>query len=109
MTFYFVQLFPEHATRFEVQHAFVPRADERDANSVSQELTRNINGLNIAGKLLVTLPVVDYFHRSILLNPELPQDDIMHTTHWVCPCVCFFMSGRNPQSLKNIVLEYFPQ
>lgn len=46
----------------------------------------------------MTVPVVDYLYSSILLNPEFPQDDIVHTTQWVCPRVHLFMSARKPQN-----------
>jgi len=44
------------------------------------------------------VPVVDYFYCSVLLNPELPQDDVVHTTHGVRPGVGLLMPGTQPQS-----------
>lgn len=46
-------------------------------------------------QVLIYVPVVGYLYSSILLNPEFPQDDVMHTAHWICPSVCFFMSARH--------------
>lgn len=46
-------------------------------------------------QVLISIPVVGYLYSSILLNPEFPQDDVMHTAHWICPGVRFFMSARH--------------
>lgn len=45
-------------------------------------------------QVLINIPVVDYLYSSVLLNPEFPQDDVMHATHWICPSIRFFMSAR---------------
>ena len=52
--------------------------------------------------------MVDDLHGSVLLDPKFPQDDVVHTTHWICPCVRFFMSGRNTQKYprKFDILTY---
>lgn len=44
------------------------------------------------------LLVVYDFHIAILFNPELAHDDVMHTTGGVCPCVCFVVAKKQPQT-----------
>lgn len=45
------------------------------------------------------IPVIDYFHCSVLLYPQLAQDDIMHAAVRITPCVHFVVpkkkKGRN--------------
>lgn len=44
------------------------------------------------------LLVVYDFHIAVLFNPEFAHDDVMHTTGGVCPCVCFVVSKKQPQT-----------
>lgn len=44
-------------------------------------------------QVLLKVPVVDYLYGSVLLNPQFPQDDVVHAAHWICPGVCFLMSA----------------
>lgn len=46
MTFYFVQLFPKHATRFEVQHTFISSADELKVKEICQPKITVVTTLN---------------------------------------------------------------
>lgn len=106
MTFNFVQLFPKHAARLEVQHTLIPRADEqRKINPSNQtSLYQPVEILHVGA---VTVPVVDYLYSSVLLNPEFPQDDIVHATQWVCPRVHLFMSARKASNQHFGEIETF--
>lgn len=54
---------------------------------------------------IVYLPVVDYFHCAILLNPQFAQNDIVYTAVRVTPCVCFVVpegaEDREGESRKD--------
>lgn len=103
-----MQLFPKHATRFEVQHTLIASADEeqvktKSKNSMLQMLCDPYRQVQVkTTPVASSLPVVDYFYGSILLDPEFPQDNIVHTTQWVCPRVCFFMSARELQKVQGV-------
>lgn len=101
VTFHLVQLFSKHATRFEVQHTLIAGAGEEQVGTNCKiqcsrhfEITRSEFKWKQQRCVALCLPVVDYLHCSILLDPQLPQDDVVHAAHWVCPRVCFFMSAR---------------
>lgn len=53
------------------------------------------------GKPECALLVVDDFHIAVLFNPEFAHDDVVHTTGGVCPCVCFIVSKKQPQTQRS--------
>lgn len=73
---------------------------------VNMSINNHFNLFKSCSSVIVTIPVVNYLHGSVLLNPEFSQDDVMHTTHWVCPRVRFFMSVRNSQNVRGIVCYF---
>lgn len=46
------------------------------------------------------LPVVDYFHCTILFYPKFAQDDIVYTAVRVAPCVCLIEPGTEEERKK---------
>lgn len=51
------------------------------------------------------LLVVDYFHSSILLNPEFSHDDVMYTAERVCPCKRLFMSETKQVVIRSLAVD----
>lgn len=62
--------------------------------------------LRCVGAVSAGLPVVDYLHCSVLLDPQFTQDDVMNAAHWVCPRVRLFMSGAKTKSIYTQVHKY---
>lgn len=63
MTFYFVQLFPKHATGFEVQHTFISSADELKVKEICQPKITVVTTLNYT--------VMALFHEHLLCSTRL--------------------------------------
>lgn len=36
--------------------------------------------------------MVDYLHITILLDPQLAHNDVVHTARWISPCVGLIIS-----------------
>jgi len=49
--------------------------------------------LNLTTSPMHSLPVVDYLHCAVLLDPEFAQDDIVDTAVRVSPCVSLMVPG----------------
>ncbi len=62
--------------------------------------------LKSCSSVFVSVPVVDNLHGSVLLNPEFPQDDVVHAAHWVRPRVRFFMSVRKTQNTEGKAQQF---
>jgi hypothetical protein len=51
------------------------------------------------------LLVVDYFHSSVLLNPEFAHDDVMYTAERVCPCKRLFTSATKQVVITSLAVD----
>lgn len=98
-----------HGLKFNTHLSPVLMNDMQNKFVNQKSLHQPVEKLNFC---TVTVPVVDYLYSSILLNPEFPQDDIVHATHWVCPRVHLFVSARKPQNQhcgERLTFTLFPR